>query len=403
MESNMGQNYSTWKVFAMGFIAGILFAVMIFIGLGIYDQQVRWEGQLSPNRKITEIYSMINRHSILPFDKNEMIENMYRGFLAGVGDPYTQYFDLNALAAFHVRTEGTFVGIGVRVVMDPVDHMLTLVNVFRDAPAGQAGLLPGDKIIAVDGIDVIGRSQPEIMGLIAGEEGTPVNIEIFRPYENERFKVDIIRAQVIVPTVFHEMLETEEARIGYVRIEAFERPTEAQFTAAIEELLAKGMERLIIDVRNNPGGLLDVVVDITNRLVPQGIITYLERACGSRDNHYSNDTYLGIPMVVLINERSASASEVLSGAVQDMGTGLLVGEQTFGKGIVQNLYYLSDGTAIKLTVAKYFTPNGSSIHGIGLAPDFNVEMEEALSRLIGELPLEEDVQLQVAIRVVLAQ
>ena len=297
-----------------------------------------------------------------------------------------------------MRTEGTFVGIGVRVFMDPEDRLLTIVNVFRDAPAGKAGLMPGDKIIGVDGFDVMGRSQPEIMGLIAGPAGSDVNIEIFRPLENIRFDVDIMRQRVIVPTVFHEMIETAEGLTGYIRIEGFERPTYNQFMSAFNELIEKGMDSLIIDVRNNPGGLMNVVVDITDRLVPQGIITYTQDVNGHRIYHNANETYLGIPLVVLINERSASASEVLGGAVQDTGVGSLVGQQTFGKGIVQNLYYLSDGTAIKLTVAEYFTPNGTSIHGTGLTPDFIVEMEDILSRRIGDLPIEEDIQLQVALR-----
>ncbi|MCL2286002.1 MAG: S41 family peptidase [Firmicutes bacterium] len=389
------------KSFVVGLLVGVVLMVLFTTGYDFYYRQMRWGGGISPNEKVEEIYSLINRYFILPFDRDEMIENMYRGLVAGVGDPYTQYFCLQALEAFRVRTEGTFVGIGVRVYMDPDDRLLTLASVFRDSPAGKAGLMPGDKIIGVDGIDVAGRSQPEIMGLIAGEEGTNVNIEIFRPYENTRFNVDIIRARVIVPTVFHEMIETDGRLTGYIRIEAFERPTYSQFTAALTELIDSGMDSLIIDVRNNPGGLLDIVVDIANRLVPEGIITYVENVDGFREYHNSNSTYLGMPLVILINERSASASEVLAGAVQDTGVGALVGQQTFGKGIVQNLRNLSDGTAIKLTVAKYFTPNGTSIHGVGLQPDFVIEMDENLSRRIGDLPIEEDVQLQVGLRMVL--
>jgi len=391
------------KGFAVGLATGIILMLMVVMGYGIYERQVHWGGEMSPNQKVNEIYSLISRHSIMPFDRDEMVENMYRGLLAGVGDPYTQYLCLTALESFRVRTEGTFVGIGVRVVMDPADRTLTLVNVFRDTPAGAVGLLPGDKVVGVDGVDVVGRSQQEILAIITGPAGTSVNLEIFRPYEGIRFNVDIIRAQITVPTVFHEMIETETGRTGYIRVEGFERPTYEQFSTAIAELTAYGMDSLIVDVRNNPGGLLDVVVDMTNMLVPQGIITYMEEASGRREYHRSDSTYLGIPLVVLINERSASASEVLAGAVLDTGVGTLVGEQTFGKGIVQRLIPLSDGTAIKLTVAQYFTPNGISIHGVGLTPNFQVTMEENLSRRIGNLPIEEDVQLQIALRVVQAK
>ena len=166
------------------------------------------------------------------------------------------------------------------------------------------------------------------------------------------------------------------------------------------ELYAQSMQGLILDVRNNPGGLLDVVVHITDRLIPEGVITYTINAAGRRDNNYSDADYLGLPLVLLVNERSASASEVLGGAIRDTGVGTLVGTQTFGKGIVQNLFYLSDGTAVKLTVAKYFAPGGESIHGIGITPHVIVEMSESLSRMIGHITLEEDVQLQAAIEVI---
>ena len=392
------------KGFLLGLGTGIMIMIVAVFGYSLYSRHVRWGGGLSPNQKVNQIYSIVSRHAIMDFDRSQMIENMYRGFLAGMEDPYSQYLCLEALEVFRVRTEGTsFVGIGVRVTIDPADRTLTLINVFRNAPASDAGLLPGDKILTVDGVDVVGRSMPEILALITGPAGTSVNIEIFRPHEGQRFKVDVMRAQITVPTVFHEMLETEGRRTGYIRIEAFERPTYGQFSAAIAELLDYGMDSLIIDVRNNPGGLLDTVVSMTNMLVPEGIITYRENAQGEREIYSSTGDYLGLPLVVLVNERSASASEVMAGAVLDTGVGTLVGTQTFGKGTVQGIFGISDNTAVKLTIAKYFTPSGFSLHGIGLTPGFEVEMEESLSRRIGDLPIEEDVQLQVGLRVVLSK
>jgi len=278
--------------------------------------------------------------------------------------------------------------------------MLTLVRVFPGAPAEHAGLLAGDKVVSVDGRDVVGYVQQDIVGMIVGEAGTTVTIGVFRPDTNERFEVDIVRAQIIAPSVWHTMLETDEGRTGLIRIEGFEDPTYSQFVAAMEELLLLGMDSLIIDVRNNGGGLLHRVVQITNRILPEGIITYVEDVNGNRRYHNSTSQYVDLPLVVLVNGGSASASEVLAGAVQDTGRGSLVGQQTFGKGIVQNIYELSDGTAIRLTIAKYFTPNGLSIHGVGLSPDFVVEMDDADTRRLGEMPHEEDVQLQIALRMV---
>ena len=388
------------KSFAIGLLAGI---VLMFVVSTIYSGRMyysRWGGGLSPSVKVEEIYRLVSRYSIMPFDREEMIENMYRGLLAGVGDPYTTYFCEDSLEELLSRTAGTFVGIGVRVVMDPEDRMLTLVRVFPDAPASLVGLLPGDKIVTVDGHDVVGYVQQDIVHMILGEAGTTVTLGVFRPSENQRFDVDIVRAQVVVPSVAHEMIESDGRRTGYIRIEGFEEPTYRQFAAALEELTAGGMDSLIIDLRYNGGGLLHSVVQISNRLIPEGIITYVEDVDGRRRYHYSSAEYIGLPLVVLINGGSASASEVLAGAVQDTGVGSLVGEQSFGKGIVQNILNLSDGTAIRLTIAKYFTPNGISIHGVGLTPDFVVEMDREYSRRIDELPHEEDVQLQIALRMV---
>ena len=386
--------------FAIGLLVGMLLMLVTISAFQTYINNRRWGGGLSPNAKVEQIYSLVNRHSIVPFDRAEMVENMYRGLLAGVGDPYTQYFCVDSLEDLRTRTAGTFVGIGVRAFVDPADQKLTLERVFQGAPAYNAGLLHGDKVYTVDGKDVVGMLQSDIVDMILGEAGTTVVLGIYRPDENRRFDVDIVRAQVIVPTVSHEMLEIDGRKTGFIRIDGFEDPTYSQFAHALEELIYLGMDSLIIDLRNNPGGLLNRVVQISNRLVPEGIITFTEDVDGYRRYSYSSADYLGLPLVVLINERSASASEVLAGAVQDTGVGSLVGQQSFGKGIVQNLFSLSDQTAIKLTIAKYFTPNGISIHDIGLTPDFVVEMDDADTRRIGTMPHEDDVQLQIAIRMV---
>lgn len=391
------------KAFLKGLGLGALITAMVMLvavaGINVYARQVRWRG-IDPNTKIMEIYGLLNMFSIVPFDKDVMLENMYRGFLDGVDDPYTQYLDAAALASFHERAEGTFVGIGIMISVESDDPFLTIASTFRGAPADLAGLLPGDKITGVDGIDVAGRQREDVVGMITGVKDTAVVLTIFRPYDNETFDVEIIRARVEVPTVFHEMLYTEDGYIGYIRLEGFDRLTAGQFDNALDELYHDGMRGLIIDVRNNPGGMLCAVIDITDRLIPEGIITFTINAAGRRENFYSDAEYLGLPLVLLVNGRSASASEVLSGAIRDTETGTIVGEQTFGKGVVQSLLALSDGTAIKLTVQTYHTPNGECIHGIGIEPHIIVEMSDALGRRIGRLDLEEDVQLQKAIEVV---
>ncbi|MCL2203355.1 MAG: S41 family peptidase [Defluviitaleaceae bacterium] len=383
--------------FLIGLAAGVLFMCAVILGYNAFDTRVRWGGMQPPERKVQEIFRMLERHSIFPIDREEMLTHMYRGLLEGVGDPYTQYFDAVALEAFHIRTEGVFGGIGVMSIMDPETRMLTVANTFLGYPADKAGILPGDKIVAVDGADVVGQPQDRITNLIRGPVNTPVRLTILRPYEEKRFEVSILRALVEVPTVSHEMLA---GNTGLIRLDGFDRVTLSQFEEALADLTGQNMTGLIIDVRNNPGGLMPVVVQITNRLVPYAtLITYTEHADGRREYHHANTAdHLGLPLVMLVNGRSASASEILSAAVQETGVGLLVGTQTFGKGIVQNLMYLTDGNAIKMTVAKYFTPEGTSIHGVGIAPDIVVEMDEHLSRRIGSLDFEEDVQLQAAWR-----
>jgi carboxyl-terminal processing protease len=384
------------KIFLLGLAAGAVLMCFTLFGYNVYTTRAAWQGLPSPDAKVQEIFGMLERYSIIPFDKGEMLTGMYRGLLEGVGDPYTQYFDQVALEAFQMRTEGMYAGIGVMSIMDPETRALTVATVFRGTPADEAGLLPGDKIIAVEGADMVGQPQEYITNLIRGPVDTTVRLTILRPYEGRRFEVDIIRALVEVPTVSHEMLD---GNIGLIRIETFDRVTLPQFNNALEELTGQGMAGLIVDVRNNPGGLMPIVVQITNQLVPRGIITYTEHADGRREYHHATEDYLGLPLAVLVNGRSASASEIISAAVQDTGAGVLVGTQTFGKGIVQNLMYLSDGNAIKMTIAKYFTPNGTSIHGVGITPDVLVEMCEDLSRRIGALELEDDEQLQAGLRV----
>ena len=383
------------KSFAIGLATGILFMFIAIFGYTVYERHAHWGGRVDPNSKILEIYSLLNEVSIMQLDKDAMLENMYRGFLDAVGDPYTQYFDRQALEAFRQRTEGDFVGIGVNAIMDTESGRVTIISSFRDSPAAKAGVLPGDQVVVIDGADMAGRSTEDVFNRIRGPEGAPVSITFFRPYENKHYDVTIIRAQMAIPTVFHEM---KPGQIGYIRIEGFNLNTRPQFQEAMEELTAKGMEAIILDVRNNPGGVLDVVTYITNYFVPEGVITYVVDASGRRRDHNADADYLGLPLAVLINGRSASASELLAGAIKDTGMGVLVGEVTFGKGIVQHMYTISDGSAVKTTVAEYFPPSGTPIHSVGVAPDIEVEMEESRSRMIGRLTLEEDVQLMAAIR-----
>ena len=385
------------KSFVLGMLIGM--AVMLGVSLGISPLRAYmiWGSQMPPEVKIMEIYSILSNHSIVPFEKDILLENMYRGLLEGVGDPYTYYFNREALAVFTERTEGVYAGVGMAVTLDPEDNSVTVVTVFRDTPAEEAGLLPGDKILEVDGEDMSGKRLEEVIALVKGPPGTRVRLGILRG--DDTFNVTITRQRINVPTVAHRMLDGD---IGYLRIESFDRVTVSQFSEAYLELRNQGMRGMVIDLRNNPGGLLETVVHIGNLLLPQGSILYSENKQGERTVYRSDtDNRIDLPLVMLVNGGSASASEVLTGAVRDHGVGTVVGQQTFGKGVVQSLYMLSDGSAVKVTIARYYTPSGISIHGEGIIPDYIVEVDRETAMMAARLTWEEDIQLQKAVEVMM--
>jgi carboxyl-terminal processing protease len=229
-----------------------------------------------------------------------------------------------------------------------------------------------------------------------GAPGTIVTITVYRPSDKASFDISIVREKIDIPTVSSKMVGDG---FGYIRITAFDRVTYDQFKSAYDDMGEKGAKGLIIDLRNNPGGLLDTVAKITDILVPKGILVYTEDKNGNKEYTYSDENAVKVPLAILVNANSASASEVLSGAVKDLKAGVLVGEKTFGKGIVQNLYPLSDGSAVKVTVAKYYTPSGVCIQGDGIEPDYPVALPNGPAAGLSGLEESEDTQLQKAIQV----
>ena len=393
------QHKAPVHLFWSGMLAGMLvlaIACFMLIQAKMFYNRVTHQ-PLSVDAKIGEILNVLDTHSINDYNLNDLKENMYRGFVAGVDDPYTTYFDEKSLNSFMQITEGTYGGIGVLVKSDPTDKLCTVVTAYDGAPGALAGLKPGDKFIKINGTDVSSASLDEVTSMTKGTAGTSVTITVYRPAEDRIFDINVVRQKIDIPTINQKMLPDN---IGYIRISAFDRVTLDQFDKAYIGLQKQKIRGLIIDVRNNPGGLLDVVTKITDTLVPEGIIVYTEDKNGHRDYTYSDKDSVNVPLVVLVNGLSASASEVLSGAVQDLRVGVLVGEKTFGKGIVQNLYTLSDNSAIKVTVAKYFTPGGVCIQGEGITPDYVVEMPEEDTARIADLTLEEDTQLSKALEVI---
>ena len=375
------------KTFAKGFVFGVisllvLYSISINLDL-IYRKFI--SKQLTAKQKVSEIESIVNTYYVNDYDENLMRETMYKGMIVSLNDPYSYYMSKDELNRFLEDTNGNYVGIGILVRMSD-DKRILVDKVFEDSPAYEEGLKKGDKILKIEDEEVNYNNYTDVLGKIKGEEGTKVKVTVYRESEDKTFDLKITRKSVDVPTVSHRLLDNN---IGYISISQFDRVTYEQFKEAYDNL--DRADGLIIDLRNNPGGLLTTVNKITDLLVPEGTITYIEDKKGNRDYYKSDASHYGKPLVVLINGNSASASEVLSGAVRDFGVAKLVGETSFGKGVVQNTYRLTDGSGIKITMAKYYTPKGTSIHGIGIKPHYEVKNVEGNER---------DFQLEKAIDVI---
>ncbi|MDE6698292.1 MAG: PDZ domain-containing protein [Lachnospiraceae bacterium] len=301
--------------------------------------------------------------------KSKIADGIYQGIIDTFDDNYADYYDAEEWKAVLESDQGVYCGIGVAVQQDENTGEIIAVNPYEYAPAYKAGLRVEDRIIAIDDIDIRGMSIDEAVSLIRGEEGTTVKLTVRRTTEILDFVVT--REQIETQTVVTKVLEDN---IGYLQITSFDGVTYNQFINGLDELLNQGIKGIIFDVRSNGGGYYDTVVNMLDRILPEGKIVYMEDKNGRQDVEYSDAECLDLPMCVLVNGYTASASEIFSGAIQDYELGAIIGEQTFGKGIVQNTYTFRDGSAVKFTIAGYFTPNGRDIHGKGITPDIVVSL-----------------------------
>lgn len=350
-----------------------------------------WSGQVE--EKLSEIDWYIDHYYIFDVDREKLADGLLAGYVSGLEDPYSVYYTPEKYTDILESANGEYYGIGVLVTEDK-DGTIQIVNVFSNSPAKEAGILKGDIIAGVDNLDITGMDLNQVVGYIKGKEGTSVELQIQRDGEADLLNITVERRQVSVDTVEYRMLEDG---IGYIQLVQFDDVSLDQMTAAIEDLKSQGMEKLILDLRDNPGGLLTSVVDIADLFLPEANIFYMEDKSGSRTDYNATDDQLfDGELVVLVNENSASASEVLAGTLKDNGRAQLVGATTFGKGIVQTFYSLSDGSGVKLTTAHYFTPNGTDIHGVGVTP--NVEAEQPDDEKTGES--EVDTQLIKALEII---
>ena len=375
-----------------GFLFGVLTSVLCFVLIGaIVMGALKMTGQIlvigeagtttvdgstflddETVDKIEELYHYMNIYYYEDYSEEQLDEALYKGLLSGLNDPYSTYYTEQEYEDMMVDTTGTYYGIGAGVSQDLTTMEVTITKVYRGTPAEEAGLKNGDMILYVEDIAATSVEVSELVQHIRGEEGTSVHITIYRPSTGETLEFDVMRRYVELPSIEGELLEGD---IAYIQITEFQSNTDEQFEEMLENLQEQGAKGLIVDVRANPGGLLSSVVNLTDYILPEGLIVYVEDSFGNRDDYNSGSSCVDMPIVVLIDENSASASEIFAGALKDYEYATLVGKTTYGKGIVQNIFELPDGDAVKITTAKYFTPDGNYIHGIGVAPDIEVDYE----------------------------
>lgn len=351
--------------------------------------------------KFNRVMDILKKDFYQKVDANKMLEGAIYGLAESLGDPYTVYFDKKQMEAFLEKSRGSYVGIGVTVNVDD-DGLLTVIEPAKGSPAMDAGILQGDKIVKVDGKDVTSVCDENmIISMIKGKENTRVNITVYRPSEDRYVQFNIKRKRIRASNIKSEILS---GNIGYIKIAMFDSEIARYFRNDLSNMLKNGIEGLIIDLRDNPGGSFEQVVEIADSLLPAGTIVYTEDRDGRKEYRYSDKAYVDLPLAILINSNSASASEILAGSVRDHGRGILVGTRTFGKGLVQELKLLGDGSGLKVTISRYFTPSGTCIHGTGIEPDIEVGVfDDYRNHPVSHIPRSRDIQLRTAVKALLGE
>lgn len=383
--------------FVPGFLLGMLAMLVVVagIGIGIYFSDIGVSTSKDTSavsraeKKLKALEEVIDAYYLEDTDKENLEEGLYKGLFAGIGDPYSVYYTKKEYDELQESTSGKYYGIGALVSQNIKTSIVTISKVFKDAPADKAGMKSGDAIYKVDDQDISGKDVDEVVSMMKGEKGTQVKVTVYRSSEEKYIDLIITRDEVKVPTIAYKMLDKKK-KIGYVQITEFDEVTGEQFKKAIDKLKKQGMKKIVFDVRDNPGGSYSTVCEILDEILPAGTLVFTRDKYGKEEKQESDPNCLDMPMVVLQNENSASASEIFAGAIQDFGAGKIVGTQSFGKGIVQQIVPLNDGSAIKLTVEKYYTPSGENIHGKGITPDVVVE---------AGADVQKDVQLEKAVEV----
>lgn len=386
------------KEYAAGVLTGVLVVALAAGGVK-FVQHRQYNGVLSDSshvQKIEYLEKMIDQEYLGEVDNAEMAEGIYAGLVYGLGDVYSRYYTADEYAQETASTDGAYAGIGVSIQKNK-NGGVQIAECYEGGPGAEAGLQTGDVITAINDTDVTDMELSDVVSLIRENKDKTIVLTVFRENEEKSREISVDVTDVELPSVFGEMLDK---KTGYIQITQFTGVTPQQYKDMFAELKDKGMERLVIDLRDNPGGLLTSVCDILREILPEGLIVYTEDKYGNREEETCDGKHqLDMPLAVLVNENSASASEIFAGAVQDHEVGTIVGTTTYGKGVVQELRQLSDGSAVKLTVSNYYTPNGNSINKVGIKPDVEVKLASELLNK-DEITHEEDNQLQKALNVI---
>ena len=392
------------------FLMGYLFAIERMVSLrGMASRPLTdWFGRQSAivldadqvsvedAEAFNRVLGLLNNRFYKQVEPSELFDWALKGLAAGTGDPYTTYLTPEEMLEFRESSTGNYVGVGVAVNEDE-DNLLTIVEIYPDSPALNAGLRIGDKIVGVDGEDVTMITESSlIINRIKGEAGTSVMVTVYRPSAEESLDFTMQRAAINVPNLTSKMLENQ---VAYIRLSRFDTDIAGSFAQAWNKLRTEGATSLVIDLRYNPGGDYGQVVSIADMLLPEGLIVYTEDRNGIREEQTSDANFLDVPMAVLVNGYSASASEILAAALQDYGKAVVVGEKTFGKGLVQGIdTNFSNGAGLKYTISTYYSPKGRNIQGDGVVPDIEVVLDEAWqSTPLSDIPQDQDSQLQTAL------
>ncbi len=376
--------------FRNGFFVGLLCCLLLFAG-GVENPKDLNYSKIEAKMRLLQ--NVIYKNFLFDEHETEVEDGIYKGMLSGLGDPYSVYYTADEYKKLTEETSGKYSGIGAVLNQDPETKISRIVTVFPGSPAEEAGLEPEDILYQVDGHDVTGENLDVfVASYIRGEEGTTIEVKVLRGEAHEELSFNVTRRHIEMPTVESKMRDN---KIGYIRILQFDTITAEQFEKAVDDLQKKGMKRLVIDLRNNPGGVMDSCVKMLDYMLPDGLLVYTAGRDGVGEKYYSTDGHeVNVPTVILINSGSASCSEIFAGAYRDFGRAKLVGTTSYGKGIVQFVMPLGDGSAVKLTTQHYYTPNGYDLHGKGVAPDVEVKSEEG-----DVLDGDKDAQLKRALEV----